>query len=96
MTDKEWLLKLMDTLSVKEDFFEEMGIRWVQLSEETIMWIVDRLRVIAEKMADQMNARCVCPLCGQGHDPKLTGDSGEGKDKHYHEDGPGGGGYPLQ
>lgn len=28
----------------------------------------------------QMNARCICPLCNQGHDPKLIGDGGEGKD----------------
>lgn len=60
--------------------------------------ILDRVETIlrGQPKSIVMNARCICPLCDQGHDPKLTGDSGEGRDKHHHEDGPGGGGYPLQ
>ncbi len=88
MTDKEWLLDLADKLI--------QDAHWIEIEDVVARAWAARMRVIAEEIDDQVNARCVCPLCGQGHDPKLTGDSGEGKDKHHHEDGPGGGGYPLQ
>lgn len=52
MADREWLLRLAKTLSVKGDFFEKEGIRWIQISEETVMWIVERLRAIAERVDD--------------------------------------------
>lgn len=39
-----------------------------------------RLKRIEFCEPSQVNARCVCPLCGQGHDPKLIGDGGGGKD----------------
>lgn len=82
MTDKGWLLELADMLDSEADFFEEPeGVRWIQVSDKLAAQIAERLRAVAEKLGDdQVNARCVCPLCGQGHDPKLTGDSGEGKD----------------
>ena len=40
----------------------------------------DVVVVEIEEQTDRVNARCVCPLCNQGHDPQLVGDGGEGKD----------------
>lgn len=62
----------------------KMGWRWHDLSAADPVRMVEEkfdrsgLGDLLEKMP--MNAQCVCPLCGQGHDPKLVGDGGEGKD----------------
>ena len=44
--------------------------------------VLDRVETIlrGQPKSVVMNARCICPLCDQGHDSKLIGDGGGGKD----------------